>query len=144
MPLRQRQLLDRAGDPLAYDEELALESGMCIGRARRRFTAADQDLAERRLAAARRAAERRIIGGDVPPAQHALAFLGDDVCEQVLDLRALDAVSRHEHHADAVLARGRQIDTEVARFPLKEPMGQLQQHAGAVAGVRLAAARPAV
>ena len=144
MPLRQRQPLYGACDPLADDVQFALEAGVRAGVVRQRLAAADQDLADSRLAAARRAAERGVVRGYAAPAEHPLAFLGDDVREQVLDLRALDGVARQEHHADAVLARRRQIDSEVARLLLEEPVRQLQQHAGAVAGVRLAAARPAM
>ena len=144
VPLGQLQPLDRAGDPLADDEQLALEAGVGVGMRRKRLAAPDQDLADDRLSSARRAAERRVVRGNAAPAEHALAFLGDDVREQVLDLRALDGVARQEHHAHAVFARRRQIDAEHARFLAEEAVRQLQQHAGAVAGVRLAAARAAV
>src|SRR5262249_1761950 len=78
--------------------------------------------------------------GDVPPAEHLLAFLADDLLDDPLALVPLVDLGREEHHADAVLARRGQLDAERLRLATQERVGHLHQDAGAVAGERIAAA----
>ena len=51
---------------------------------------------------------------------------------------------RQERHADAVLAGGRQGEAELGALAREELVRDLDQHAGAVAGFRIAAAGAAV
>jgi len=51
---------------------------------------------------------------------------------------------RHEHHADAVLAGLRQRNAQRFGNFREKPVGCLDEDAGAVAGIRLATAGPAV
>jgi hypothetical protein len=53
-------------------------------------------------------------------------------------------VARQEHHADAVVARRGQLDARLLRLRAQEVVGNLHQHAGAVAGERIAAAGAAM
>ena len=55
-----------------------------------------------------------------------------------------DGVARQEHRAHAVLAFGRQRHAEAARFLAEKLVGNLDQDAGAVAGVDLAPAGAAM
>ena len=58
--------------------------------------------------------------------------------------RAARGVARQEDEPGAVLAAGRQRDAEPRRLLAQEPVRHLDEDAGAVAGVGLAAARAAV
>ena len=51
---------------------------------------------------------------------------------------------RQEDHADAVLAGGRQGETELGALAREELVRNLNQHSGAVAGLRIAAASTAM
>ncbi len=70
-----------------------------------------------------------------------LAFLGDEPFEELLGGGPGAGFARQEHEPDAVLALGGQRE---GQHLAEEPVGDLQQDAGAVAGVGLAAARAAV
>ena len=52
--------------------------------------------------------------------------------------------ARQKHHADAVLARGRQRDAQFAARASKESVGQLQQDARAIALQRIGPRRAAM
>ena len=67
-------------EPLADDVELALE-GERIGRRRGGGAGADEDLADDRLGAAGRVAERRVVGRDVAPAEDGLILVADQRLE---------------------------------------------------------------
>src|SRR2546426_8028891 len=131
--------LFRSLDALADDVELALEMG---GVARR--AAADEHLLDGRLDVEGAGAQQAVVGGDVTPTQKTLAFLGGDRRDERLDLLALHSVARQEHAAHAVVLRPRQGNAEPTTLLAEELVGDLQQDARAVAGVRLAAARAAV
>ena len=85
-----------------------------------------------------------VIRWHVAPAKDELALVDDDLLEDRLDPLADRRVARKEHQAGPVAALGRQVDPETAGFSSKESIRHLHQDAGAVAGVHLAAARPAV
>jgi hypothetical protein len=64
--------------------------------------------------------------------------------EKRLDPMALSGLAREEDQPAAVFARSRQGDTQSGALAPEEPIGHLDQDAGAVSGVGLAAARAAV
>ena len=58
-------------------------------RVRSRYEVAptpDEDLSDDRFSALGGVPDVRVVGRDVPPPEQVLAFLGDDVGEQLLDL----------------------------------------------------------
>ena len=146
--VRQRQLIHRALEPLADHVQPALERRV-VGRGFPGFPGfpgvlaalRDEDLFEHRLDGHRARADRAVVGRHVAPADQALAFFGRDRGQQPLDRFAVGRIARQEHEADAVLAGGR----ERRRSNLSQKLVRdLEEDAGAVAGVGLAAARAAV
>jgi len=101
---------------------------------------ADEDLLDHRLDRPRRIAEEMVVGRHVAPAEHELALFLDDRVQQDLHLLALLGIARQEHQAAPVLGGTGKGDLEASALPPQELVGHLQQDAGAVAGVRLAAA----
>jgi hypothetical protein len=128
------------GGPLADDVELALEgvAGRRIGPARHR------DLADPRLARLGGLAQTGVVGGHVAPAQHFLAFVDDDGFHQRHAGLRGGAILWQEHHADAVVADGRQGNAQRGELGAQESVGNLDQDAGAVAGQRIGAHGAAV
>ena len=55
------------------------------------------------------------------------------------DMRAQLSVARHEQMADAILAGRRQLDALLGHLLAEEAVGDLHQHAGAVAHQRIGA-----
>ncbi len=158
-PVRGRERVDGVFDALADDEQLALEveavgrraSGPGRHRGRRPERAggggrgpADEDLPEQGRDRHRTGAERRGVGGDIAPPEELLPFLADDARDQVLDAATHLRLAREKDQAGAVGARRRQCEAQPLRLAPEEAVRHLQQDAGAVAGVRLAAARAAV
>ena len=92
---------------------------------------------------ARAIAERRVVGRHVTPAEQPLTLLGDDALEERLDQLALGRVVRQEDQAGAVMRR-RAAARSRAACDAEEHVRHLDQDAGAVAGVGLAAAGAAV
>src|SRR5213594_3503824 len=131
--------LDGVLDALADDVELALEV-----RGVARLAAADEHLLDVRLDVDGAGAQQPVVGRHVAPAEQALAFLADDAGDEPLDLLALHDIARQEHAADPVVLRAGQGDAEAAAVLAEEFVGDLQENAGAVAGVRLAATGAAV
>ena len=82
-----------------------------------------------------------VRGRHRPPAEERLAFLADDLLDERPDLCPFAVVARQEDVADAVLAGRRQADAEGVGHLAEEPIGRLDQDAGAVTRVGLAAAR---
>ena len=130
--------------PVADDVELALEPRRRVAGAVERRIAADEDLANDGLAALRGSPEVSAVGRHVAPAEQVLALFDDDAPERLLRLPPLGGVARQEHHADAVGPGGGQPEAGRVRGLAEELVRQLQQHAGAVARVHLAAAGAAV
>ena len=111
-----------------------------------RRAVADEDLLDDRLGrdARTRRGERRRSGTSRQPSER-LAFLGDDARRTAAATPIARAgVARQEHEARAVAPGRRQVDAERRRDLAEEPVRHLDQDAGAVAGVRLAAAGAAV
>src|SRR5690606_13535405 len=170
-PFGNRQGGDLALDPLADDVQLPFERELVErrvagsrrrgrfrtprrasgrGRCRRRQTRrvgeparGDEEVLEIRFDGARPLAEQRVVGRHPAPPEQGLDLLVDDAGDDLLDLTALIPVARQEDQTDAVAARRRQLERQVRRGA-EELVRDLNQDAGAVAGVRLAAARAAV
>src|SRR5690606_6697984 len=127
---------------LADQVELALERIALEPVAR-----GDEELLDVRLRGARRVAEVRAVRIDRhrTPADQPLAFLRADPRDRLLADRALVLVGRQEHDAGAVAAGLGQLGAERRASNLcEELVRQRGEDAGAVAGVRLGAARTAM
>ena len=101
----------------------------------------DEQLAEARDDAQRGGPDHRRVDRHRAPADDPQALLVDDGVDAGGGLVGGLGVERQERDADAVGTRGRQC--EVDDLP-QEAVGDLQQDAGAVAGVDLGARRAAV
>ena len=84
------------------------------------------------------------VDGRVAPAEDGEPFLADDALEDAFALQPLVRFDRQEGHADAVLAGRRQGEAELGALAREELVRDLDQHAGAVAGFRIAAAGAAM
>ena len=84
------------------------------------------------------APETRIVGGNLTPAQDALALLGGNVRKQVLNLTSLVRILREEHHANAVGTRLRQDDAQTVGFCPEESVWQLNEDPSSVSRIDLA------
>src|SRR5690606_23988195 len=141
--LRVAQVRRRADlllDRLADHVQLALESDLVVHAAAGR----DEDLADLRHRRARQRTRLLRIDRYRAPAEQTLPLLAHDLLEDLETDVALEDVARQEHHADAVLAHRRQHDSLRQALAQEELVRDLQHHAGAVAGQRIAAARAAV
>ena len=107
-------------------------------------SATDVELADMGLHGARAAPEAAGVGRHVAPAEQLLAELGDHLGGEIHHLPAHGRVDRQEAHAHPVGARFRQRAARLAGEQLQRGMRDLQQDAGAVAGVRLRTARAAM
>ena len=105
---------------------------------------ADEKLPHDRLDAPCRSAERLIPGRHIPPAQHLLTFFANDLLKKLFALLPLARLGRQEHKADAILPLHGKVEPEALTFLFEKGVGRLQKNAGAVAGVLLAAAGPAM
>src|SRR5207245_4156013 len=79
-----------------------------------------------------------------PPAGEVLALLIDDRGQERANAVTLLRVPRQEHEPAAVLPRRRQGDPQAIALAPQELVRHLEQDAGAIAGIRLAAARAPV
>ncbi len=102
---------------------------------------ADHHLAHPRLVLLRVRADVPVVDRDVTPGDHALALRLDRVGDQLLELSGARLVTGQEADADSVLARRRQL---LGEDRPEERIGKLEQHPGAVAGVRVGAGGAAV
>ena len=123
------RLGERLFDQPPHDEEFALER-----RTVRERLPADEKLADRGTAFARRAADLARHGRNLAPGDHPATFGSDDA----FDIRlAPDAAEDHRH---AVAAGFRQSGDRFA----EEFIRHRKEQSGAVAGIRIAARRAAV
>jgi hypothetical protein len=125
---------------LADDVQLALERRRVLHRG----PPADEHLLDRRPHRARAVAQRAVVAGDVAPAEQALPLVVHDRVEDGAHLVGLHRLAGQEHEAGAVVVHRRQREADARALAPQEAVGHLQQDAGAVAGVRLAAAGAAV
>ncbi len=105
---------------------------------------ADEYLAHEGLAGARGFAQARIVDRHRAPAQHREPRGLHDVFEGLFQLAALGRIARQKHQSAPVLAGLRQRDARLLGRVPEKCVRHLHQHAGAVAGVDLAAARAAM
>src|SRR6266511_666515 len=80
----------------------------------------------------------------VPPAKERLSLLGDDARQKLLESQPGAGFCGEEHRARAVAALGWQLDTRSGRDLAQEAIRDLDQNAGAVAGIGFTPARAAV
>ena len=106
---------------------------------------ADEDLPHERLAGPGGGAERDVVGRDRAPAEHRLAFLGDDVARRPSRTRRAGPRpgGRKTMPTPYSPAAGR-VTRASRATSLRNSCGDLDQDARAVAGVGLAAAGAAV
>ncbi|MPM77571.1 hypothetical protein SDC9_124577 [bioreactor metagenome] len=96
---------------------------------------------QRRLGAFPDGAE---IDGHLPPAEHPLTLRVNDLFKGRHLPPAEVFIGMREHHAHPVVTGRRQRDPQCQQIPLKQRVGDLRQHARAVAGVLVRAARAPV
>jgi len=113
------------------DVEAALERPV-VGYVRR---ASDEYLADDRLAGEGGFSESLVVGGNRSPSDNGLSFFADDLLEPFFARLADSGVGREEDHADAVTAALRQSKPRLARHADEVFVGELEENAGAVAGV---------
>ena len=106
--------------------------------------AGDEHLADVRLLLPRRPAQARPVGRHVAPAEQRLPLLCDHLRDDAVNPQPQVVVGGQEAHADAVFAGAGKLDPRLARQDLQRRVRDLDQHAGAVAGVRVAAQGAAV
>ena len=126
-------------NPLAHHIQLALELIF-----RHALAATDKNLLNVRLGSARHAADGGTLDGRIPPAQHGEAFFAHDTLDDAFAQQARVALDRKKRHADAIFAGRRQGEAELGAFAHKERVRDLNEHAGAIAGFRIAAAGAAM
>ena len=107
----------------------------------RRPRTGDEHLGEGRHHAARGGAELVGVDGDVAPAEHGEALLGGDLLDPAAGLGGLVGVGGEEAGADGVRVLRRQLEVD---HRAQERVGDLDEDAGAVAGVGLGAGGAAV
>ena len=106
--------------------------------------AADEDLLDVGLRDPRDPADGRAFDRSIAPAEHAQAFFAHDPLDDAFALQTRMRLDRQKHHPDAVLAGRRQREAELAALPREELVRNLDEHARAIAGLRIAAASAAV
>jgi hypothetical protein len=137
--LRQVGRGDLRFGALAHHEQFALQPvfGHALG-------APHEDLLNIRLRTASHAADGRAVDGRIAPAQHGKALLADDALQDAFALQARMRLYRKEGHAHAVFPGRGQREAQPGALAREEPVRNLDEDAGAVAGFRVAAAGSAV
>ena len=138
-------LLETAGEhpvlhPLPDQEQGPLE----LRRIAHRPAPADEHLADDRLVPPGALADGAVVGADVAPPQGDLPLLPHDAIEQRLAPDALVKIGRKRDHTDAIVLGRGEHDPKPRAFTSEEGVGQLEKNPGPVAGIRLAAAGPAM
>ena len=105
---------------------------------------ADKDLLDVGLRGPRHPANRRGIHRRIPPAENGQSLLAHNAFQNSFALQSVMFFHGQECHAHAVGTGRGQFESQLAALPQKERMGNLQENAGAVAGLRIASAGPAV
>ena len=125
---------------LADDVELALERVLI----HRGGSAGDEHLPDDGLDVLRPLGEPAVVGRHVAPAEQDLALTRHGALDLLLAGHPRGGLLRQEHHADAVLADGRQREALRPAHLAQEPVGELDQDAGAVTLQRVGAGRAAM
>ena len=127
--------VDGVLDALADHIELPFEA-LSIREGR-----ADEDLLEHRLRCLRAVADETVVGRHVAPAEQRAALLVDNLRDQIADRFAIALVARQEHESSTV---GPCLGQRERKDLAEKLVRRLDQNAGAIARVGLAAARAAV
>ena len=114
----------------ANNVELAFESVLVW----RLGAAADENLANRRLIGLDALAQAGIVSRHLAPAQHHQAFLDRDAFQGRHAGFEANRLSGQEDVASSVFARRWQLDTQRSGLLAQQPIGSLNQNAGAVSG----------
>ncbi len=124
----------------ADDIKLALEGHVL----RQSVVPPDEHLAHQRFARPRGLAHRRIVGGNRAPSQDLLSFLGHDLAKELLAFGLLRTLRRQKDHADPVGPGAGQRNPPLPSDQFQELVRRLDEDAGPVARIGLAAARAPV
>jgi hypothetical protein len=135
--LSSHQLLHLAPN----DVEAALEGVAVFGL---RALSRHEDLPNRGQARTGQPTDRRRIVRHVAPAQHPLALGRDDLLEDRLLAGGRGAIRRQEHHAHRVAPGRGELDPETGAHATEEAIRNLDQQAGPIPGIGVAAAGAAV
>ena len=82
--------------------------------------------------------------GRIAPAEHREALFAHDALHNALALQARVRLHGQEGHPHPILAGRRESETQPGALPHEELVGNLDEHAGAVSGLRVAAAGAAM
>ncbi len=136
LPGRHVGTVDRVLHPLSDDVEPALE-GPVVHEA---DAPPDENLPDDGLDRPGARPDGRVVRGDVPPAQEALAFLPDDLFKDGLAASRLRRIPGEEDQPCAVPAGGRQVDADAGAHTAEECVGHLDEDPCSVPRVDLATA----
>jgi hypothetical protein len=110
----------------------------------RKRPAAYKNLLDVGLRTSRHAADRGSFDRRIPPAKHRQSFLAHNAFQNTLTLQALMFLHRQKRHSHAISAGRRQVEAQLDALPHKELVWDLEENAGAVAGLGIASAGPAM
>ena len=127
-------------DDLADHVQLAFQ----LRRVQSTFPDANKHLADDGTAASGVASNFVGIHRHVAPAQQLQTFVGEDAFNQRADFPGGLRLRGQEDHANAIFSRRRKLETQSIALPAKKGVGHLQQYAGAIPGLRVAAGGPPV
>ncbi|OPZ74672.1 MAG: hypothetical protein BWY82_00590 [Verrucomicrobia bacterium ADurb.Bin474] len=126
--------------PLADHIEPALK----VHRIGDRWVATDEDLHDGRFIAPRGLAENIALDRNRAPADEFLAFLADDVLEQLLGRFAFRRVGGEEYQTGAVFAFRRKLNAHSGHLLTEKLVRHLNEYSGSVTRLRIRSACPSV
>ena len=103
-----------------------------------------KDLLDVGLGSSRLAANCGSIDRRIPPAEYRQSLLANNALQNSFALQALMFLHRQKCHAHGIGAGLRQFETQLAALAHKEPVRDLEENAGAIAGFGIASAGAAV
>ena len=125
--------------PLADHIQLPLEGILINFR-----WARDKNLLDVRLRCPRNSSNSVAIYGSIAPAQNAQSFFPNNSFENSFTVQTRMLLDRQERYSDCIFTRCRQCEPQGFAFAGEELVGNLNEHSGAVAGLRIATACPTV
>ncbi len=133
-------------DLLANDIQRAFETLTRVRFAlgRRPPAVLDEQLLDDRFGHAGRRAKARVVARNHAPAEHGVPFSTHRLFDQLPQLFAGGPIDRQKYQAGAIVTCRRQCESSRGSRLAQEPIRHLNQDAGAVTGVGLAAAGAAV